>query len=287
VHVRGPVLHHVVCHLRQVGACSAQAGDGAGDEQGEPVAAGIDHAVLTQHGQQIGSALDRLLRRLQGAFEHLREHGVLLLVGGLAVEPGGGHVRQLCRHAVGHLAHDRDHRALGGIAHGRVSGLCGLCKRSGDELRIDELARPAGELLGSAAHDLGEDHAAVAARSQQRSTSDGLHDLVAADVVDHLTVEAIELLHHGAQRVRHVVAGVAVGDGEHVEVVDLLAACLQLRTCSGNDFPESLYRGIGQDEPTRLLRWPCLPCRPSGSGCRRKRGGCARRRRCAPSGGLG
>ena len=40
--------------------------------------------------------------------------------------------------------------------------------------------------------------------------------------------QAVELVEHGAQRERHVVAGVAVGDREHVEVVDLAAASLEL-----------------------------------------------------------
>jgi hypothetical protein len=41
--------------------------------------------------------------------------------------------------------------------------------------------------------------------------------------------EAVDLVQAGAQRERHVVARIAVGDGEHVEVVDLRAARLEVR----------------------------------------------------------
>ena len=41
--------------------------------------------------------------------------------------------------------------------------------------------------------------------------------------------ETVELVEHGAQRERHVVARVAVGDREDVEVVDLPPARLQMR----------------------------------------------------------
>ena len=90
------------------------------------------------------------------------------------VEPRLLHVRQLGRDAVRHLAHDRDHRALGRVAHRRVGGVGGARERGRDEHRVDELAGPARQLLGGAAHDLREDHAAVAARAEQRGARDGL-----------------------------------------------------------------------------------------------------------------
>ena len=66
-------------------ACvAAQAGDHARDQQRHAVAAGVHHAVLAQHGQQLGTALDRCLGRLERLLEHLGEHLVLLLVGGVA-----------------------------------------------------------------------------------------------------------------------------------------------------------------------------------------------------------
>ena len=57
--------------------------------------------------------------------------------------------------------------------------------------------------------------------------------------------EAVELVEHGAQRQRHVVAGVAVGDREDVEVVDLLAARLELAEGALDDGAEAEEAGIG------------------------------------------
>ena len=158
---------------------------------------------------------------------------------------------QLGRDPVRHLAHDRDHRPLGRIAHGRVGGVGGARQRGRDEHRVDQLAGTARQLLGRAAHDLGQDHPAVAARAEQRRPRDGLDDLVAADVVDHLAVQPVELLHHGAQRLRHVVPGVAVGDREDVQVVDLLTARLELGIARCDDLPKALYGGIGHENRCR------------------------------------
>jgi hypothetical protein len=106
------------------------------------------------------------------------------------------------------------------------------------------------ELLGRAADELGEDHAAVAAGAEQRGAGDRVDDLVAADLVDRavllLVEQAVELAEHRAQRQRHVVARVAVGDREDVEVVDLLATGLQLGEPSGDDRPEAGEVGVGR-----------------------------------------
>ena len=48
----------------------------------------------------------------------------------------------------------------------------------------------------------------------------------------------VELVEHGAHGERHVVARVAVGDGEDVEVVDLLAAVLELRQSGRHHTPK-------------------------------------------------
>ena len=130
------------------------------------------------------------------------------------------------------------------------------------EHRVDELAGPRDELLGRAADELGEDHAAVAARAEQRGAGDRVDDLVAADLVDRVLVlglrEAVDLVEAGAQRQRHVVARVAVGDGEDVEVVDLRAARLEVRE-------GALHGGAEADE--------------AGLGARRRHGGRRRARR--------
>jgi hypothetical protein len=72
-----------------------------------------------------------------------------------------------------------------------------------------------------------------------------VHDLVPPDLVHHEAVEPVELLHHGAHREDHVVPGVAVGDREHVEVVDLDAAGLEVRARHLDHSTEALYGRIG------------------------------------------
>ena len=197
-------------------------GEAARHDHGEPVGAGVDHAGLAQHRKLLGPALDGLLARLERVLEHLREQLVLLVGGGLGAEPLGVHVSEVVRHAPRHRPHRREHRALGRVAHGRVGGVRGARQRGRHEHRVDELAVAARELLGGAAHDLGEDHAAVPARAQQRGPGDRGHDLVAALHVERPAVHAVQLVEHGAHGERHVVPRVAVGDGEDVEVVDLL-----------------------------------------------------------------
>ena len=64
-------------------------------------------------------------------------------------------------------------------------------------------------------------------------------------LVDRLAVERVELVEHRAQRHRHVVARVAVGDREDVQVVDLLAAVLELRERGGHDPAEADQALVG------------------------------------------
>ena len=90
------------------------------------------------------------------------------------------------RDPVRHRADGREHRALGGIAHRLVGGVGRARERGRHEDRVHQLAGPRGQLLGGAAHDLRQDHAAVAARAQQRRARHRADQLVAADVVDHL-----------------------------------------------------------------------------------------------------
>ena len=61
-------------------------------------------------------------------------------------------------------------------------------------------------------------------------------------------LQAIELVEDGAQRERHVVARVPVGDGKHVEVVDLLAARFQMRERPRHGDAKAQEIGIGHDD---------------------------------------
>ncbi len=98
---------------------AAERRDDAGEDDREAVAAGVDDTGLAQRGEQLGTALDRLLPRLHGAFERGRDHLVLVARLGRRPEAGGlrpvGEVRD---DLVGHLARDRQDRALGRVAHG-------------------------------------------------------------------------------------------------------------------------------------------------------------------------
>ncbi len=75
-----------------------------------------------------------------------------------------------------------------------------------------------------------------------------LDDLVAADGVQRaragLTGQGLDLGQAGAEGERHVVAGVAVGDREHVEVVDLLAPGFQMGQRALHDGAEAEEAGL-------------------------------------------
>ncbi len=218
------------CLVGELGrVLSAQGGDQPGDDHGQPVGPGVDHARLAQDLELLGAALDGFLARLQRSFQHVGEQHVLLLRARVARQPLALHVGQVLRHAVGHRPDRGEHRPLGRVAHGLVGRVGRAGKSGGHQDRVDQLARPRGQLLGRAADDLGEDHARVPAGAEQRRAGDHRDQLVAPDLVDHLAVDGVELVQHGAHGHRHVVAGVAVGDREDVEVVDLLTAALELR----------------------------------------------------------
>ena len=219
----------VVLDLRQLAVLAAQAGDDPGQDQDQPVAAGIDDAGFAQHLELLGRARHRPLAVLDRPLQDLGQDRVLLLFADVAAEPlfVGFEVGELAGQRVGHLAEDGQHRPLGRLADRVVGGVGGAGEGGGDQHRVDQLAGAAGQLLGGAADDLAEDHAGVAAGAHQRRPGQRLDQLGAADLVDLLAVEPIELGHHRVQGHRHVVARVAVGDREDVEVVHLLAPGLE------------------------------------------------------------
>ena len=232
--------------LGQLGPVPAQAGDHPGEDQHQAVATGVDDARLAQHVELLGRPPHRALAVLDRPLQHGGEDRVLLLLGDVAVEPllAGLQVRELAGDRVGHLTEDGQHRPLGRFAHRLVGGVGGAGEGGSDQHRVDQLARPARQLLGRAADDLAEDDTGVAARAHQRRPRQRLDQLGAAGLVDREAVEPVQLLHHGEHRHRHVVAGVAVGDGEDVEVVDLLAPRLQRRVGRADDPSETDDRWI-------------------------------------------
>ena len=63
-------------------------------------------------------------------------------------------------------------------------------------------------------------------------------------LVDLAPVDALQGLDHRLQRERHVVAGVAVGDREHVQVVHLVTTLVELAVGGRDDPAESLDGGV-------------------------------------------
>ena len=211
------------------------------------MAARVDDPRFAQHRELLRRPRHRPLAVGDRPLQHLGEDRVLLLFGDVVAEPlfVGREVGELAGERVGHLAEDGQHRPLGGLADRVVGGVGGGGEGGGDQQRVDQLARARGQLLGGAADDLGEDHAGVAARAHQRRPRQRLHQRRAADLVEPLAVDPVELVQHRAHGHRHVVAGVAVGDREHVEVVHLLAPGLQGGQRGADDPPEAGDRWIG------------------------------------------
>ena len=237
----------VVVEVGPVGA--AQRGDDAREDDRDPVAAGVHDTGLAQHRQQVGAALDAGLPRLDRRLEDPGQQGVLELRVGVGTQPGRGvgQVGELGGDPRGHLTHDGEHRSLGGLADRAVRAVGRAGHRGPDQPRVDELAGPADQLLRGPADELGEDDAAVAAGAEERGAGDRVDDLVAADEVQRpvLGREPVDLGQAGAQRERHVVARIAVGDREDVEVVDLLTARLEVRERALYDRAEPDETGIG------------------------------------------
>ena len=183
------------------------------EEDRQAETAGVDHVVLLEHRQQLGGALDRGERLLHHVLERLVA-AELLLAGVL-----GG------RGAV--LEHGED-RALDRLAHRLEGDLDRAAERAVDARGVHLVGL--GRALAQAAQDLGGDDAGVAARAHERAGGDGAADLgaVGADGQRRQVVD------DRGKRQRHVGAGVAVGNGEHVEAVDLVLALVEHLARGGN-----------------------------------------------------
>ncbi len=140
--------------LERRGLVAAQGGHDPGEDHDQRVTAGIDDAGVAQHGEQIGRAHHRGLAGGHGPFEHAGDRVVLLHRGDLRAQARVGHVRQLDHHAMRHLAHDGENRALGGLAHRGVGAVGCAGERGADQRRVDQLAGPAEQLLGRAVDEL-------------------------------------------------------------------------------------------------------------------------------------
>ena len=97
--------------------------------------------------------------------------------------------------------------------------------------------------------------------------------------------QPVELVEHGAQRQRHVVARVTVGDREDVEVVDLLAPRLEMRQRALDDGAEPDQARIGHGAAPSASALVTLPAFRQRVQTYTRRG--AAPRGCAPSAGSG
>ena len=171
-------------HLGRRLAVALEAGDDAGDDQHEAVAAGVDDAGFAQHLELFGGARHRPLAVGDRPLQDLRQDRVLARFVDVGAEPGfvGLEVGELAGERVRHLAEDGQHRPLGRLADRVVGGVGGTGEGRGDQHRVDQLAGPARQLLGGAADDLAEDHAGVAARAHQRRPGQRLDELGAIEL---------------------------------------------------------------------------------------------------------
>jgi hypothetical protein len=176
------------------------------EEGGKAKGTGIDNAVLLEDGQELGCAGNGLVGLDDQCVEHLggRDVGLLELVG------TGGHVTQ-----------DGEDGSLDGLAHSLEGNLHRAAERVCDVGgRGVVLILGVAEPLGEAAQNLGGNDTGVAACAHERAMGDRLGDVLDGGVLR----ERLHLLDDGPKGERHVGTGVAVGNGEDVELVDLLGS---------------------------------------------------------------
>ncbi len=230
---------------------AAQGGHDPGEHDREPVAAGVDDAGVAQRREQFRAPLDRVLAGVDRALERGRDRPVLLARLGVRLKARVvGAVRDVGDDLVGHLAGDREDRALGRFAHGGVGAVGGVRERCADQRRVDQLAGPLIRAprprRGSAARGSRRSSRARRAAPRARPSSTISSRPISSIVrFSSAALQPVELVEHGPQRQRHVVAGVAVGDREHVEVVDLLAPGFQVRQGSCDGGPEADQVRVG------------------------------------------
>ena len=184
------------------GAAAKGCGDEVLEEDGKAKGAGVNHTVLLQNGQQIGRAGNGLIGLDDDGVERIlgREFFLLALVG-------------LGRD----VAQDREDRALDGLTNGLEGNLDGTTEGKRDIGGRNGLVGR-DKALGHATQDLRSDDAGVTAGAHEGAMGDGAGDGL------HVSVggKSRKLLGHRGERERHVGAGIAIGYGEDVELVDLL-----------------------------------------------------------------
>ena len=178
----------------------------AAEQHEHAVAAGVDDAGLLQGRQLGGRVLDR---DSAGLFDRCQQVLQAKAVG----------------HRLGrrrHLADDREHGALDRRLHGAVGGVLSLEHGALEDRRVSELACP---------HTSQMPRTICERITPELPRAPMSEPLVTAAATDGMSVgiTLLELLDDGAHGERQVRARVPVGDGVHVEVVDVLALSLDGR----------------------------------------------------------
>ena len=235
----------VVGELRRRGA--AQRGDHAGEHHGQAVAAGVDDAGLAQDRQQLGTARDRQLAGAQRRLEHRRRSS------------RSARRRRRGDAAAARPCARRSDATRAAISRTTVRIVPSAGSRTEPYARSAARAIAAATSTGSISSPGREISSSAAPRSSwERITPELPRAPSSAARATESTIssrpmssmspcarQAVELVEHGAQRERHVVARVAVGDREHVEVVDLPPARLELGERALDDGAEADETGIG------------------------------------------
>lgn len=190
----GEILDH--------GAAAKSSGNKVLQEDGKAKGAGVDHAVLLEDGQQVGCAGDGLVGLDDDGVKRILGRELLLL----ALVCLGRNITQ-----------DRENRAFDGLTNSLEGNLDGTAEGEGDiGGRNGLIGRD--KALGHTAQNLRGDDTGVAAGAHQGAVGDGASNGLHVGIGG----KGRKLLGHRGERERHVGAGVTVGYGEDVELVDLL-----------------------------------------------------------------
>ena len=188
-----------------------------GEEQLETAPAGVDDARVAQDGQELRRARDRVGRRAHRPVEDVAQRGFAC------------RVRLLDR--LGGEPDDREDGSLDRSEHRLVGRIGGAAESRHDVMRADAFERR--ERVRQPPQDLRQDHTRVAARAHQRAVPDCF-----ADVAHRRVRGGGQLADDGFDREGHVRPRVAVGDGVHVEPVELVLVQPQHVAVRRHDAPE-------------------------------------------------
>ena len=229
-------------------------GRNAADDLEQARAAGVDDAGVPEHVEQLRRSLDRVRPAPHDGGDQLAD---------ASFGVGLGLLR--------HLADDRQHRPLDRFRHRRVRRVARAAERPGDRCRVELLRLR--DRLCEAADDLREDHARVAAGAHQRGTGEFLRERREIG-----RGRRVELLDRRANSERQVRAGVAVGDGIDVEIVEPAAIPLERQQRTAR----KLLRLLNVPHLSNVPHWDILPESAAHFPGRDRSGRLRRRVHCCP-----